>query len=263
MHKIFLNLLFIFFVSLVFSQNYPVQTTIQLTPPYTSYLPDYTDDGNSKLQLALQITDVNEPILQVKLKITLEGPGGKIVSNPNFVQAPLTLNFGSPLILSGSELAPYLAFENLIFPSESFRQNYLQTKVLPEGLWKLCVDVIDAVNPSSEVLSTNNCAMVFVARLQPPMLNLPLCDVTLERTQNIFFSWTDMALGSQTIGQEPLYDFSLYAVPLSAYDNPSQVLNTNPIYTTTTTVASLSLDTIEVFLPAGQKYLWQVRAKTS
>jgi hypothetical protein len=258
-----LNILSIFIVisGLVFSQNYPVQTTIQLTAPYTSYLPDYTDGINSKLQVALNITDVNEPILQVKLKFTLEGPGGKIVTNPNFIQSPITLNFGEVLILSGDELSPYLAFENLIFPSSSFEQNYRQTKVLPEGLWKLCVDVIDATNPSSELLSMNNCALIFVARLQPPMLNIPICETTLPRAQNIFFSWTDMALGSQAIGQEPLYDFSLYSVPLSAYNNPTQVLNTNPIFTTTTTVASFSLDTNEVFLPAGQKYLWQVRAK--
>jgi hypothetical protein len=197
----------------------------------------------------------------VKLKITLEGPGGKIVTNPNFIQSPIALNFGEALILSGDELSPYLAFDNLVFPSQTFEQNYRQTKVLPEGLWKLCVDVIDATNPSSELLSTNNCALIFVARLQPPMLNLPICETTLPRAQNIFFSWTDMALGSQAIGQEPLYDFSLYSVPLSAYNNPTQVLNKNPIFTTTTTVASFSLDTSEVFLPAGQKYLWQVRAK--
>lgn len=253
--------IFIFLSGLVFSQNYPVQTTIQLTPPYTSYLPDYTDGVNSKLQVALNITDVNEPILQVKLKITLEGPGGKIVTNPNFVQSPITLNFGEALILSGDELSPYLAFQNLVFPSQTFEQNYRQTKVLPEGLWKLCVDVVDASNPNSELLSTNNCALIFVARLQPPMLNIPLCESTVPRAQNIFFSWTDMALGSQAIGQEPLYDFSLYSVPLSAYNNPTQVLNTNPIFTTTTTVASFSLDTNEVLLPAGQKYLWQVKAK--
>jgi hypothetical protein len=258
-----LNILSIFIVisGLVFSQNYPVQTTIQLTAPYTSYLPDYTDGINSKLQVALNITDVNEPILQVKLKFTLEGPGGKIVTNPNFIQSPITLNFGEVLILSGDELSPYLAFDNLVFPSQTFEQNYRQTKVLPEGLWKLCVDVIDATNPSSELLSMNNCALIFVARLQPPMLNIPICETTLPRAQNIFFSWTDMALGSQAIGQEPLYDFSLYSVPLSAYNNPTQVLNTNPIFSTTTTVASFSLDTNEVFLPAGQKYLWQVRAK--
>jgi hypothetical protein len=259
--KSFLSILFIILAGFVFSQNYPVQTTIQLTPPYTSYLPDYTDGINSKLQVALNITDVNEPILQVKLKFTLEGPGGKIVTNPNFIQSPITLNFGEVLILSGDELSPYLAFDNLVFPSQTFEQNYRQTKVLPEGLWKLCVDVIDATNPSSELLSMNNCALIFVARLQPPMLNIPICETTLPRAQNIFFSWTDMALGSQAIGQEPLYDFSLYSVPLSAYNNPTQVLNTNPIFITTTTVASFSLDTNEVFLPAGQKYLWQVRAK--
>jgi hypothetical protein len=259
--KSILILLFFIVSFLGFSQNYPVQTTIQLTAPYTSYLPDYTDGINSKLQIALNITDVNEPILQVKLKFTLEGPGGKIVTNPNFIQSPITLNFGEVLILSGDELSPYLAFDNLVFPSQTFEQNYRQTKVLPEGLWKLCVDVIDATNPSSELLSMNNCALIFVARLQPPMLNIPICETTLPRAQNIFFSWTDMALGSQAIGQEPLYDFSLYSVPLSAYNNPTQVLNTNPIFITTTTVASFSLDTNEVFLPAGQKYLWQVRAK--
>jgi hypothetical protein len=259
--KSILILLFFIVSFLGFSQNYPVQTTIQLTAPYTSYLPDYTDGINSKLQVALNITDVNEPILQVKLKFTLEGTGGKIVTNPNFIQSPIALNFGEVLILSGDELSPYLAFENLVFPSQTFEQNYRQTKVLPEGLWKLCVDVIDATNPSSELLSMNNCALIFVARLQPPMLNLPICETTLPRAQNIFFSWTDMALGSQAIGQEPLYDFSLYSVPLSAYNNPTQVLNTNPIFSTTTTVASFSLDTNEVFLPAGQKYLWQVRAK--
>ncbi|TNE55376.1 MAG: fibronectin type III domain-containing protein [Bacteroidetes bacterium] len=245
----------------LFAQNYPVQTTIQLTPPYTSYLPDYTDGVNSKLQVALNIADVNESFLQVKLNVSLEGPGGKIFTNPNFIQTPISLNFGQPLILSGLDLAPYLAAENLIFPSEQFKQNYLQTKVLPEGLWKLCVEVLDASNPSAEPLSSNNCALIFVARLQAPMLNLPVCETTIPRAQSIFFTWTDMALGSYVVGNEPEYEFSLYSVPLSAYDNPTQVLNTNPIYQEITTLTSLSLDTSQILIPAGQKYLWQVRAK--
>ena len=258
--KIKLLSLFVVLSGILLAQNFPVQTTIQLTPPFTSYLPDYTDGVNSKLQVGLNIKDVNEPMLQVKLKISLEGPGGRIVTNPNFVQTPITLNFGTPLVLSGSQLSPYLAADNLLFPSEEFKQNYIQTKVLPEGLWQLCIEVEDATNPEAEVLSTNNCALLFVARLQAPILNLPLCDNIIPRAQNVFFTWTDMALGSHLAGNEPLYEFSLYSVPSSAYNNPSQVLNTVPIYQETTNITSLNIDTNNVMLLLGQKYLWQVRA---
>jgi hypothetical protein len=261
--RILLTCIILGFVSstALFSQNYPIQTTIQITPPYTSYLPDYVDAGNSKLQVALQITDINVASAQVRLKLSLEGPGGLIQTNPTFHPTPIAISFGTPVILSGSDLAPYLNVENLLFPSDEFKQNYIQTKTLPEGLWKLCVEVKDAFNPNAELLSTNNCNLMFIALSQAPVLNLPICSSELPTAASIAFSWTDFALGTQTFGNEPIYDFFLYAVPTNAYTNPTQAINSNPIFTTTTNQTSFVLNTNEILLTSNQHYVWRVKAR--
>ena len=69
MKHYFLFLSFLFLtVASVFSKNYPVNAHYKVFPPFSSYIPDYLDAGNSKMQLSLDIADTKVTNIQVKSK---------------------------------------------------------------------------------------------------------------------------------------------------------------------------------------------------
>ncbi|NOS90432.1 MAG: hypothetical protein HOP30_00780 [Cyclobacteriaceae bacterium] len=84
------------------AQTYPVSATLQLTPPYSVYLSDYTVNDQMKLHLLLR--DLNEPSYQVRLSLVLEGVGIRIETNPNMVPPPIFIEGGIPTTLSAEHL---------------------------------------------------------------------------------------------------------------------------------------------------------------
>jgi hypothetical protein len=91
------------------AQIYPVQTFVQVTPPYNSYLPDYADPFTNQLRVLLTLTDFSVPSTQVKLRFSIEGSGYSLQS-VNLIAFPtITLTPGVPVEISGSDLAPYLS----------------------------------------------------------------------------------------------------------------------------------------------------------
>ena len=137
---LFILLLLSIFHSL-FAQS-PVNISAQVSPPYVPYLSDYANSNSDKLRIQLIFNDFNEPQQQVWLKVSLKGQGIQITQKPSFIPVPLTLESGVPYQLSGLELAPWLALENLSLSGLN-PQRYAQTQSLPEGIYELCVEVFD------------------------------------------------------------------------------------------------------------------------
>ena len=50
------------------AQTYPVQSFVQITPPFSSYLPDYADPFNNQMKVLLTLTDFTVPSHQVRIK---------------------------------------------------------------------------------------------------------------------------------------------------------------------------------------------------
>jgi hypothetical protein len=185
---IFLLLFFSFANRISFAQTFPVQTFVQVSPPHTSYLPDYTDPMSNQMKIFLTLTDFTVPSYQVKLKFTLTG-NGYTISNQSLLNLPaFTLSPGTPLEISGSDLAPYLATQNLLFSGIDV-VDYDQRKVLPEGPCQICVEVIDFSNPNQVVLSNPACSQVWFSLNDPPLLNTPFCgnEIAPSDPQQLFF----------------------------------------------------------------------------
>ena len=98
--------LFFFFLSLLFTvcavhaQQFPVQVTSQLIPPYTTQVSDYfsPSEANAKLNLLLLNRDFNKPVLNVRLSMSIESQGVRMRSkedNPGAFTT-LSLNAGVP-----------------------------------------------------------------------------------------------------------------------------------------------------------------------
>ena len=215
------------------AQNYPVQAQVQLLPPFTSYLPDYADPFNNQMKVMLTLTDFTVASHQVKIRITMEGNGYSIRTNEYLNLPPITITPGVPVEISGSDLAPYLTTENLIFTGINVA-DYTQRKVLPEGPCTICIEVIDFTSPNGTVLGNPACSQAWFARKNPPMLNQPMCGNNIPETtpQQILFSWSpDNTIN--TAGLTTDYTFELFENNTNPDDNidPNQIVNsTLPIY---------------------------------
>ena len=74
---------------------------------------------------------------------------------------------------------------------DNVKQNIIQTGLLPEGMYKLCVDVVDY--NTNAVLSNvgQGCAAFDISQAQPPVITFPADGQTIPLDQRaIDFSWT-------------------------------------------------------------------------
>lgn len=238
-------------------QNYPVQAFVQLTPPYSSYLPDYSDPFNNQLKVLLTLTDFSVPSYQVKLRLSIEGQGYTIQSADLTNFPAILLSPGVPVEISGSDLAPYLATQNLIFNGIDVA-NYEQSKILPEGPATICIEVVDI--PTGAILGNESCAQSWFYKHQSPLLNLPICgsEITPTSPQSVMFQWTPMHM---SIGQNTNYQFELFKVYPEG-DDPNVVVG-NPflkIADITTSNTFVLYDLTNTPLEIGEEYVWRVRA---
>lgn len=258
---IVLVLVFVLKLHITLAQNYPVQVTTILSPPFSGYMPDYGSLGNQSLRLLVQFNDFTKPSYTIKLKFKLTGQTINLESKSYYYEGPFTLVPGVPLEISGADIAGLLNSNNLDFTGLS-KQQYETSKVLPEGLYTLCFTAYDFNNPSEIQVSNQSCFSAWMMLNDPPYLNIPFCGNVQPVTtpQNIIFQWTSMNLVSPNSANNTAYEFSLYEIIPKGAD-PNNILQTlPPIYQTTTNITTLNYGLTEPVLNLGMDYVWRVKA---
>lgn len=243
------------------SQNYPVQVTTQLTPPFSGYISDYSTPGNQNLKLLVLFSDFTKPAYSIKLKIKISGQGITMQSKNYFYSPAFSLQPGVPLEISGSDLAELLNTKNLDFSGISASE-YEERKILPEGFYNICFIAYDHNNPQQIQVSNESCTAGWMVLSDPPFLNLPLCGSTVKviDPQNVLFQWTPMNLASPNSANSTVYDFELYEVKPSN-QSPGNIIQTlPPIYKITTPLTFVNYGLTEPQLYANTEYVWRVRA---
>jgi hypothetical protein len=196
------------------AQIFPVRADIQLRPPYSLYLADYTAPGTDRMKVTLRLLQTNRPLYSVGLRITIEGAGITIVSSPNGVYDEIVLQGGASLDLSGSDLLTYLNPENLIFNGYS-KEDYLRTNKLPEGIYQISVEAIDFRNyQAGIVVSNRSTATAWFMLNDPPRFNQPFAGELVKTTfpQNVFFQWLPLHLNSPNAAFQTEYHFQLFEI---------------------------------------------------
>ncbi len=241
---------------------HPVQSTLQLLPPYSVYLSDYAQPGAEKLRVILLQRDLSQAAYSLRLVFSVELDGRTILRTARtFNPAPLSLEPGVPTIISGADLAPYLDSRNLEFVGYS-REQYEKTRALPEGSYRLCVSAYDYRRQDVEVAAPA-CAYYFLAKSEPPLINYPACGTKIahKQVQQVIFSWLPRNTASANSAASTEYEFSLYEVR-PAGTNPNQVvLNAKPIYQVSTGFTQLVYGPSEPPLQEHMQYVWRVQAK--
>ncbi|MBO9202159.1 MULTISPECIES: fibronectin type III domain-containing protein [Niastella] len=247
---------------MVTGQQYPVQIVPQLQAPYTLNLSDYYNGVQDKLVVLLTNTDLNKPVMQVRLRMSIQGQVAKLLSRDNIYYPPIQLNAGIPLRIGGGDLAAYFNADNLIFQGIT-RAQYLQSGKLPEGFYQFCFEVVETETGLNQVVGRSSCAMAWISLNDPPLLNLPVKaeSIVYKDPQNIIFQWTPRNYNSPVSAFNTEYEFSL----VELWDNgvaPEAAFGTaQPLYRTTTKSTTLLYGPAEPLLLTGHRYAWRIRAQ--
>ena len=259
MKKIFSYIALLLISSTAWSQNYPVQSNVNITPPYSVYLSDYASMTSNKLLVTLMLKDVNQSDIQVKLRLTIKGNGIEIRTKADYQPQPLLLQGGAPLLISGTDLESYLNPANLDF-SGTTKSEFTKTGKLPEGVYQFIVEAIEYRR--NVVVSNPGMTIGWLVLNDPPRWTLPMANSLLTATypQNIFFSWMPMSTASPNSAFTTEYEFTIVELwPDSR--SPGDAINSSiPLYQVTTSNTSLVYGPAEPELTPGRKYVCRLRA---
>ncbi|WP_378187381.1 fibronectin type III domain-containing protein [Aquimarina sp. W85] len=235
------------------AQILPVQSTVQLIPPYSLRLSDYSTASLDRIYLNLLLIDVVEPTIQVRLKMYIENSYGISIQSKDFVTGatPIVLEGGVPKRLGNIDLRSYFELNNLQGISAD-----RYSRLLPEGLYKICFEVFD--NNSGRKVSRKDCTTVYLVLNDPPLLNLPSRGehVVMRNPQNIFFTWTPRHLNATNV----LYYFELKELWDSNLDPQTNFYKSPSLFTTTTNANALLYGPGQTQLLPNKLYGWRVKA---
>ena len=260
-HSVLLSLVTIITLP-CWSQNKPVQATLQVLPPYNTVYADYLSPVTNKFQGSITLLDISEPSLDVRLSIKIEGQGIRLETSQNYIPSPLTLLPGQPLLLNSSHLSQYMNPNNLVFFGIS-RQDFVNNGRFPEGFYTFSLTVREY--RSGKEVSNPAITMVWLKLNDEPTAISPRCGAVIPLTgpQNIFFQWQLNTPVNSGIPFTPVYKFFLYEVlaretdPLYALTNGNTLLvyESEDLVSTSLTY-SLSMPTLD----AGKRYLYRIQA---
>lgn len=243
------------------AQTFPVRVTPVLTPPYTPFLTDYTDPGAERLTLQIMLNDLTVTEFRTKLRMTIEGVGITITTNPNYFPPPISLQGGVPQLIYGSDIADYFKMSNLVFQGLNPNEVQKNGGRLPEGIYSISFEVLDYNR--NTVVSNKGSATAWMILNDPPFVNLPVNNAKIKplNPQNIVFQWTPRHRGSPNAAFTTDYDVKLVEI-WPAGRNPFDAINTSrSIFETTTSATMVVYGPAETPLVLGREYALQVRAR--
>jgi hypothetical protein len=246
---------------LLYGQNYPVQVSLQLAPPYTPQLSAlYTDPG--RMGITLLNKDLATPMLSVYLQLKLEGPGITLQTRAGYRSpAPVLLTAGIPQMLGGAEIADLLQAANLDFQGLD-RNRFLQAgQLLPEGLWRFSVTAF-STDRALQVSNTGSISMGLFKH-KPPILNFPVDGARSgsQLPQYVLFQWTPRHYASPFAAGSIRYRLRLVElVPNNRNPNEAMQSSLMPLFETITEQTSYAYGPADPPLFPGRGYAWQVQA---
>lgn len=258
-YRFFAMLIFMLMHVVSAAQDYPVNVTTVLTPPYSLYLADYASPESNSLQVIIHLRELDRPEYRVKLRLTIEGQGITLRTSPAYNPPALVLQGGIPEMLTGHDLRHYLNPNNLDFSGIS-RQEFIRKGTFPEGFYTFRIEVIDYVR--NVVVSNPGFANAWIILNDPPLINLPFNNEKVIATdpQNVMFNWTPMHTASPNAAFSTEYEFTLVEL-YPAGRNPNDAIRTaNPIFVTRTQSTSLNYGVMEPLLIPGRRYAFRIKA---
>jgi len=242
------------------TSTYPVQVYTQLIPPYTPYAPAYYSGGVEKMRVTLINTDMQQPTLDVYLRMKITSSIFSMQTPDRVYMPPLTLYAGIPVVLSLNDLEPYFRRENLSISGG--QSEFYRTQMLPDNFYRFHFEVYE-VNTNRLLSNTRvGFAQALIAAGNPPVLNLPLKGSVIEESNipNIMFTWTPRHFNSVAAAYGTEYEISIVEI----YDKQTSAENafqySRVLYSERTRSTSFIYTSAQPFLQPGLRYGWRVQA---
>jgi hypothetical protein len=266
MKKIFLLTSFIVLcITGAIAQQFPVQVTPQLLPPYSLQVSEYYSPSaaNAKMNLQVLLRDFNKPQLNVRLRMTIESQSVRIKTREDRTYPTFTILPGQPYYVTPAELTPYFDVNNIEISGMS-PQEYAGTGKLPEGFYTFCFELVEEA--TGQTVSNKGCTFAWMNLNEPPMLNLPRKAERVSPTnpQNVIFNWTPRHTASP--GAAFTTEYVMTLVKLDTANNvPPEAAFINGIIIDSiiTTGTTILYDAGHPVLEPNSKYAWRVQARTA
>ncbi len=258
--RIFLCLLLLAGKGLL-AQNFPVQASLQLFPPYTPQL-SALQTTPQRVGITLLNKDLTVPQLDVFLKLQLQGPGITLQTRTGYIPATtFTLTAGVPLQLSGADIAELLQPQNLDYQGLDKGSFIRGGQILPEGLWQFTVTAFSTARNLQ--VSNPGTAMAGLFKHKPPLLNFPFDGSRAGSAlpQYLAFQWTSRHYASPFAAGSIRYRFKLIEL-IPGNRNPNEAMQATliPWFETFTDQTSYIYGPADPPLVPGRAYAWQVQA---
>ncbi|SMO52711.1 fibronectin type III domain-containing protein [Solitalea koreensis] len=243
----------------VIAQNYPVQVTPVIMPPYSLYLADYGVSAE-RLQLSILLKDLNKPDFDARLRLTIQGISNTIqlVTKPTYQPQPIKIEGGVPVLLTGADIAGYFDLNNLTISGAA--QQLQQNGKLPDGVYRFSFEVLDYYQ--GRLVSNNGSTLITAFLNQPPVINQPQNGVTLKviQPQNVLIQWTPRSTASFNSAFSIYYKVQLVELWPEGR-NPNDAFNASrPYFETITDQTLLVYGAAEPLLEPGRSYAVRVQA---
>lgn len=235
---------------------YPIRANTVLSQPLPYSLSGFVSEPG-KMTLNIFVDDIKLDQYAVKFRVNFEGNGIKISTRPNLYQEPYYVDGGMTHSLTGFELENLMDPDNLIFEGYS-RQQYKKDDRLPDGVYRVWIDVIDYYRNVKVAMSTPSIGMIYMAKA--PRLSFPVDKSEIDPVlmPSIRFSWFSI------LPVDPLadiaYRFKLYEIRIAGRD-PYEVVNVRqPIFQEEVNHSNFTYDLGMPPLMPGHWYVWRVEA---
>ena len=243
-----------------FSKAQNVTISVQVLPPYSTYLPDYLNNPSR-----IMFTLISNENATIKLKVSITGDNGiSVVSSNTSLVQPINLLANQLKPMNGTDLKKYLDINSAIVTGIN-KNDLFKGSGIPEGIYTICIQVLDFT--TGEPLSDPEpigCSNPFeIKQTVPPELISPSCNETVEAKtpQSLIFSW----LPPQGVVMNVQYKLKIVEL-IPKTRNPNEAMNsatTPAFFETTTNSLSFLYTPAQPALKIGSKYAWRVTVITS
>ncbi len=252
LHVLFaLMLAFIIPVRTAAQDYYPVHATVQVLPPYSLYLSDYSNGFRDRLVVTLYNRDLQQQTLDCRLRLRISNTSGFCIeSRDELPQRSITVEPNVPLRLTSQDIAPYLHTGNVK------QTGTLRNGRLPEGMMTFSVQVVE--QHTGRILSPWASGRAWLETKKPPMLVMPEKDETVAFTdpQHTLFRWYPQHLGLSGVE----YELHIRDMLDNCQNPAAQYDSGKEVFTTKTRQTLYNYSNIDPELIPGHTYAWRVRA---
>jgi TANFOR domain-containing protein len=237
-----------------------VTVTVQVLPPYSTYLPDYL---NNPSRIIFTLTSNEDATIKLKASITGDNGISVVSSNSSSVQ-PINLLANQLKMMNGTDLKNYLDINSAIVTGIN-KNDLFKGSGIPEGIYTICIQALDFTTgtPLSDP-EPIGCSNPFeIKQISPPDLIAPSCNETVDAKtpQSLVFSW----LPPQGVVMNVQYKLKIVEL-IPKTRNPNEAMNsatTPAFFETTTNSLSFLYTPAQPALKIGSKYAWRVTVVSS